>query len=218
MNAQVSSHATVELLSAYLDRELVEPEARELEAHLEECRECHVRLQGLRQVVSNLHRLESVEPSPELEQAVARRVALAGEPLSVLDRVENRLSIFNRQSSILPMFGVVLALVVFVYLFAVALDQSRRGLIPVVFEDPATAAAGEEAGAADRSELAGRLFLLRDGAWVEEGVSPEAVSRTLTVDSEAGRELLAAHPELEELARLQDPVILELDGEVIEIR
>jgi anti-sigma factor RsiW len=219
MSIEASSHATAELLSAYLDRQLREGEAGRLEAHLEHCEECHVRLEGLRRVVANLHRLESLEPPAELEKAVARRVALAGDRLSVLDRVENRLSIFNRQSPILPMFGVVLALGVFIYLFAVALERSRSSLTEVVFVD----SVGEAPAAGESRQIAGRVLdrvALAEGGevWLEEGVSREAVSRTVELDSAAGDRLAAEHPELRELADLGAPAVIELAGEVVEIR
>ena len=116
--------------------------------------------------------------------------------------------------SILPMFGVVVALAVFIYVFAVALERSRSGLIPVVFDDPAAATAS----VGERRELAGRVLVWRGEAWVEEGVSPEAVSRRLDLDSAAGRRVVADRPELRELAELEAPAVIELAGEVVEIR
>ncbi len=221
MNTQASSHATVELLSAYLDRQLFEPEASRLEAHIDQCEDCHVRLEGLRKVVANLRRLESLDPPADLEHSVARRIALAGEPQSFLDRLESQLSIFNRQSSILPMLGVVLALCVIIYLFSVALERSQSGLLPVSFGDPAASAAA----AGDRRQLAGRVLVLRpaagqaeEEAWVEEGVSRETVRRRVELDSIAGERLAAEHPELHDLAELTAPAVIALDGEVIEIR
>ena len=213
MTVTASSHATVELLSAYLDRQLREPEAGALEAHLERCEECHGRLEGLREVVENLRRLDRRDPSPELEKAVARRIALAGDPPGLLDRFESQLSIFTRQSPLLPMFGVVMALAVFIYLFAVAVDRSRSSLTPVVFEVPAPAAS-----VGDERQLAGRVLTWQGEAWVEEGVSLEAVSRTLELDSDAGRRAIAERPELGELSALGAPAVIELAGEVVEIR
>ncbi len=213
MTVTASSHATVELLSAYLDRQLREPEAGALEAHLEQCEECHGRLEGLREVVNNLRRLDRRDPSPELEKAVARRIALAGDPPGLLDRFESQLSIFTRQSPLLPMFGVVMALAVFIYLFAVAVDRSRSSLTPVVFDVPAPAASVGE-----QQELAGRTLVWRGEAWVEQGVSAEAASRTLELDSDAGRRAVAERPELAELAELGAPAVIELAGEVVEIR
>ncbi len=228
MSIEASSHATVELHSAYLDRQLFEPEASRLEDHLEQCEDCHVRLEGLRKVVANLRRLESLDPPADLEHAVARRIALAGEPGSFLDRLESGLSIFSRQSSLLPMFGVVMALAVILYLFSVALERSQSGLLPVFFDDPPAAAAVAAAG--ERRELAGRVLVLRAATapgeahraaaevWVEEGVSPEAVSRRVDLGSPAGQRLAAEHPELEELAELGARAVIVLDGEVVEIR
>lgn len=211
MSVRVSSHATAELLSAYLDQQLVEPEARQLEAHLEECAECHGRLEGLRRVIANLRGLESHEPSDELQKAVARRIALAGEPKPFLDRMVSGLSIFNRQSTLLPMFAVVLALAIFIYLFSVAVEQSQSGLTPVVFDAPAIETD-------DPREIAGRRLTLRDGAWVEADVDPQAAARILTLDSEEGRRLLAEYPDLEGLTALAPPAVIEIDGEIVELR
>jgi hypothetical protein len=215
MSHSFSAHADVELLSAYLDRELVEPEARELEAHLEECEECHGRLDGLRRVTADLRRIEEVEPPPELAQAVARRIALATDDReSLLDRFEDRISIFNRQSSLLAMFGVIIALAIFMYLFSVALEQSRSdGLIPVIFEDPPGASE-----TAERLEVAGRVLIRDHGRWLEDGVDAGAAARPVDLDSDAGRELLADHPELADLADLDAPAVVEVDGRVVEVR
>ena len=60
-------------------------------------------------MVKKLRRLERRDPSPELEKAVARRIALAGDPPGLLDRFESQLSIFTRQSPILPMTSAGLA-------------------------------------------------------------------------------------------------------------
>jgi hypothetical protein len=208
MSVTVSSHATAELLSAYLDEELVEPELERLEAHLEECTECHGRLEGLRKVVASLRRIERPDPPSELEKAVARRIALVRDREPVLDRFESAISIFNRQSTILPMLGIVIALGVFIYMFAWALERDQH--IPVFFGNPPGT---EEDGSAQRS--GGRLLQHEDGLWIEDGADLDAVSRTIELDSEEGRELLAAHPEVEQLPR---PAVILLDDEVVEIR
>lgn len=209
MSVHVSSHATAELLSAYLDRQLVEPEVERLEAHLEECQECHGRLEGLRKLVASLRRIESLDPPAELEKAVARRIALARDREPMLDRFESVLSIFNRQSTILPMLGIVIALGVFIYMFSWALERDKH--IPVIFGTPPGV---EESLDGESRRSAGRLLQLEDDVWIEEGVSREAVSRTIELDSEAGRSLLAERPELERLPR---PAVILLDDEVVEI-
>ncbi len=215
----MSTHASAEVLSAYLDRQLVEPEARQLEEHIESCRQCHVKLEGLRKVVANLQNLEPLATPDTLEQAVARRITLADRSPSLLDRFEEGMSIFNRQSPILSMFGVVIALALFIYLFSYTLHLRETATTPVIFEDPPGAVARPES-AADRSVLVTadrRLAWSAGEEWIEEGVDAEAVSRTLALDSEDGRELLAGHPELASLADLEHGVVLEIDGEVVRL-
>ncbi len=215
----MSTHASAEVLSAYLDRQLVEPEARQLEEHIESCRQCHVKLEGLRKVVANLQNLEPLATPDTLEQAVARRITLADRSPSLFDRFEEGMSIFNRQSPILSMFGVVIALALFIYLFSYTLHLRETATTPVIFEDPPGAVAQPES-AADRSVLVTadrRLAWSAGEEWIEEGVDAEAVSRTLALDSEGGRELLAAHPELASLADLEHGVVLEIDGEIVRL-
>ena len=56
------SHPRVELLSTYLDERLEESDRRGLESHLEECSECHQRLQGMRRVMQRLESLDRQAP------------------------------------------------------------------------------------------------------------------------------------------------------------
>lgn len=206
MSAQASSHATVELLSAYIDRQLAGSEATRLEDHLERCDECHGRLEGLRGVVANLRQIEALDPPPELEMAVARRIALTGDRESVFDRFESKLSVFNRQSTLLPLFAVVIALGVFMYLFAVALEKHQSERIQVIFGSP---------DAGETQQTGERVLRFEEGVWIEEGLSRDQVSRTVELDSEEGRRWLEEHPLLEQLPR---PAVIGLDGEVVEIR
>ncbi len=214
----MSTHASAELLSAYLDRQLVEPEARQLEQHLDRCPECDVRLEGLRKVVKNLRSLEQLATPLTLEQTVARRIALSEERESLLDRFEQSMSIFNRQSPILASFGVVIALALFIYFFSYTLHLRENALMPVIFEDPPSAAAAPEQTPGDSLNVAGRhLVWSENGLWVEQTVDEEAVERALEVDSEDGRAFLAEHPELADLAKLGRGVVLVVGGEVVRL-
>ncbi len=234
----MSTHASAELLSAYLDRQLVEPEARQLEEHLDRCSQCHVRLEGLRKVVMHLKSMEQLATPLDLEQTVARRIALAGDRESLLDRFEQSMSIFNRQSPILAMFGVVIALALFIYLFSYTLHLRQTATTPVIWEDlPSSIAPAEETDAGSpvapqghdgaqlapqghdgAQQVAGRtLVWSEDGLWVEEGLSVDSASRTLVLDSEEGRAFLAEHPELAEVATLGAGVVLAVDGEVVRL-
>ncbi len=152
----MTTHASAELLSAYLDRELARREARRLEEHLETCADCSVRLDGLRRVVASLQGLHRVAPPSTLEQTVARRIALADDRVGLLDRLEEGMSLLSRQNPMLSMFAVVIALALFIYFFSSALHQRENATIPVIFKDPPAAgvpaagvpAAGVPAGAA----------------------------------------------------------------------
>ncbi len=216
----MSTHASADLLSAYLDRQLVEPEARQLEDHLDRCSQCHVRLEGLRKVVAHLQSMEQLATPLNLEQTVARRIALSSESESLLDRFEHGMSIFNRQSPILAMFGVVIALALFIFLFSYTLHLRETATTPVIWEDPPASIAKPvaEVATGSRLSIAGReLVWSEDGLWVEEGADASALSRTLAVDSEAGRAFLAKHPDLADLATVDGSVVLAVDGEVVRL-
>ena len=216
----MSTHASAELLSAYLDRQLARQEAQRLEEHLETCSECHVRLDGLRRVVTSLQSLHQVAPPSTLEQAVARRIALADDPVSLLDRLEEGMSLFNRQNPILSMFAVVIALALFIYFFSFTLAQYEESrMTPVIFQDlPPAAATADGVAVGSRLEVADRqLTWSADGLWLEEGVSVEAVSRAIALESDEGTALLAAHPELSDLAGLGRSVVLAVDDEVVRL-
>lgn len=214
----MSTHASAELLSAYLDRQLVEPEARQLEDHLDRCSECHVRLEGLRKVVDSLKSAEQLATPLSLEQTVARRIALSDQRPSLLDHFEHGMSIFNRQSPILATFGVVIALALFIYLFSYTLHLRENATMPVIWEDPPSAApATPELVQGSRLEVAGRrLVWSAEGLWVEEGIDVEP-SRTVELDSDDGRALLEAHPELSGLADLDRAIVLRIDGEAVRL-
>jgi len=206
----MSTHATAETLSAYLDHELPGPEAREIEEHLADCAVCKSRFAGMKNVVGSLRRLDRLAPPSTLEQVVARRVAFDGEQKGLFDRLEGGLRTFERQSSMLALFGFVVAFAVMILLFAQALEQRRNSMIPVVFKDPLAPAAVESRQVAERS-------LSRRGTiWVEEGVDP-TLTRIVVVGSPAWSRLLREHPELAELASLDRAAVVRIDGEVLRI-
>ena len=206
-------HAAVEDLSAYLDEELADAESRQIEQHLDACGECAERFQGMRKVVSSLRHLERQTPSSTLDQLVARRIAVEGERVGLFDRLERSLASFERQSSLLALFALVIALALMILIFAGGLEHMRNATIPVIFKDPR-----ETAKDAGRREVAGRV-MLRDGSvWVEQGVDEDAVSRVLEIGSPAARTLLARRPELTALADLDGAVVFALDGEVLKLR
>lgn len=207
----MSTHATAETLSAYLDRELPRAEAREIEEHLADCSACQSRFAGMKNVVSGLRHLNRLSPPSTLEQVVARRVAFDGERKGLFDRLEGSLRAFERQSSMLALFAVVVAFAVMILLFAQALEQRRNATIPVIFKDLAVSADGSE------SRRVGDRVLLRKGAvWVEEGVDPR-LTRIVVVDSPLWSRLLSEHPELASIASLDRPAVVRIGEEVLRI-
>ncbi len=214
----MTSHASAEALSAYLDRQLVAREARELEEHLETCPQCHVRLESLRKVIDNLRSIHELPTPSTLQQAVVRRIALTDEPPGLLDRFEQGLSLLNRQNPILAMFGVVIALVLFIYLFSlnVQLHENQSDTIPVIFQDPPNSVADVAVG--NRVIVADRLLIWNEqGYWLEQGVDADAVTRRLQIDSEAGRELFAVQSEIAALAALKRAVVIKIEGDVVRL-
>ena len=206
----MSSHATVEILSAYIDRELPDAEARQIEQHLEDCDVCQQRFSSMRSVVAGLQHLSRLAPPSTLDQVVARRVAFEGREQSLVDRLESSMRGFERQSSLLALFGVVIAFAVMILLFAQALERHRSSTIPVVFKDPLSQRGAEdssrESTTQQNRELAGRTFYLRGDVWMEEGIRPDFV-RTVAFDSPLWTSLISQYPELAQLKELNGPVI-----------
>lgn len=166
----MSSHATAELLSAYLDQELPPEEVEVLESHLDHCHECHGRLAGLSTVVGNLRHMERIAPPPTLDLTVARRIALAGENKNLLDRFEDGLEAFQRKSSLMMWFCMVLALVLIVFFFLSTLANKQNTNIPVVFGDtpsPINAVAPDDGG--DDPAPTARIFQQQGGELKEIG-------------------------------------------------
>lgn len=206
------SQTHVEMLSAYLDGELPEDETTRVEQMLERDPNLRRQLAGLRSVSAGLGHLERLAPPPTLGQDVARRIALAGEKRSLLDRIEGGLSGFQGQSNVFVMFAVVLALATIMYFFSQGLERSK--LTPVVFDDPAVAPVDLEG--VTTVFLAERLFRRQGDRWIEEGLGANAVENARRVELERSADLLESHPELRSIAQLGHAV-LRLDGEVIEI-
>ncbi len=63
-----------ELLSDYLDGELSGEDVAALQQHLEECEECRLELDSLRETLSMLRGLKPAEPSSDFLQKVNRKV------------------------------------------------------------------------------------------------------------------------------------------------
>jgi hypothetical protein len=213
-------HETAERLSAYLDRELPPPQTQQLERHLEACSDCRRHLESLRRVVGQLERLERRAPPPLLAGEVARRVALEGRPRSLVERLESRLVGRTLESSTLTTFALVLALAVIGFLFVDTVEKIERKKIPVVVASPEASAEfsrQHEIAVGTRVEAAGRMFVLREGAWRQEGFETVEPETDLDAASEAGRALLERHPGLAPLLTEGRAVVLEEGGQVVRL-
>lgn len=199
-------HATVEQLSAYLDAEVSERERRRVDEHLRGCESCRQRLAGLRSVAAGLRGLEAGRPPAELGYLVERQVAAAGPQQTLSERLESTARRLRLQPVLAPVFGVVLALAVILYLFAAGVARDR--------ERPTRLIIGPSAGAADEGEpaapaaaprpparvaaplesreVAGRLFDRAGEWWVERGL-PEGTEverlEAVALDPEAAAAL-----------------------------
>ena len=213
----MTAHVSAEHLSAYLDHELATSEAQELEEHLESCPECSARLEGMRRVVSSLGHLERMAPSSTLDQLVMRRVALAGEQKNWLDRLESSLPSYQRQSNMLALFSVVIALALIVFSFLYALKIRQNGVIEVRFDDPAWESVGEPSEVTHLS-VGDLAFELHGERWIEEGLDPAAEARIVERGTPEASELTKLHPTLEPLLELERPTVLRLGDQVIELR
>ena len=110
-------HENVELLSSFVDDELEEPLRREVESHLAGCPPCRERIGALRRVVEELQSLEVVAPPAGLAGRVRQAVLFDKDRADPLRRSADSLRRWTDQPLLLPLFGVVTALAVFMYLF-----------------------------------------------------------------------------------------------------
>lgn len=213
----MTAHVSAELLSAYLDQELAAHEAQELEAHLESCPECNARMEGMRRVVFSLGHLERMAPPSTLDQLVMRRVAIAGEQKGWLDRLEGSLPSYQRQSNMLALFSVVIALALIVFSFLYALKIRQSGVIEVRFDDPVWESVGEPSEVKHLS-VGDMAFELQGERWVEKGLDPEIEARIVERGAPEAAELTKLHPALEPLLEIEKPTVFQLGDEVIELR
>lgn len=206
----MSAHVTTEDLSAYLDRELPDRRAEEVERHLEGCHPCRRNLDSLSRVVHRLHALERAAPPPLLAGDVARRVALEGRPKTLLERLESRLTGKPLQSQIFNTFALVMALAAIVYLFAFSLDRIERKRVPVRVVSPEASAEffrQHEISIGLRSELEDRVFYREGDVWREQGAEGQPAME-IAASSPDGLALLERNPELAPLLGQGEAVIL----------
>lgn len=199
-------HASLERLSSYLDAELAESQRHELEEHLTECSACRHRLAGLRSVAGQLRRLEQQAPPQELGFLVERQVAAERDRQTLGGRLEQTVKTFLVQPSLTPVFGLVVALALILYLFSFGVARRQEGgtrLVPV-FETTTPAA--------ESRTVVGRTFERGEGLWVERGLDPGRPAEILDLRSGQG-----VPAELEVFRELGPRVRLRFEGRVVEV-
>jgi hypothetical protein len=213
---------SVDRLSSYLDGELSSRQERQLEIHLESCDSCRRELEGLRRVVSRLRRLEHQSPPSSVTAALER--SLAGERLG-RDRSERFARLPGEpapESTLLPWFALVVALVAVLLIFLQAVDRRREQATRILApEAPRAEQEAPERGEADPPIrlMGGRELRYRQGIWLEKGVASGSEAETIVVTADGANDpRLADLGGVEELRSLGAPVRLRLGGEVVELR
>lgn len=247
-------HASIEVLSSYLDEELAGDRRQWVDRHLRQCDECRHRLEGLHGVVRQLEGLARISPAPQLEQLVLRDAAAEARRESLAERLEKAASRLHIERWVwMPTFGIVIALASIIYLFSWGMERQTRG-VPVILgtdsppvdrsaesdlensarprsdledvqsESPSAvrrqvdAAEAVELQMATRStEVEGRLFELRDGIWLEEGVDPGEVFLSLDPSQANASGWRGKLPSFKALAGLGGPVRLRAGDQLVQL-
>ncbi len=202
-------HENIELLSSFVDDELEPPVRAAVESHLADCPPCRHRIAGLRRVVGELQALDVVAPPTGMAAQVRRAVLFDHRETSVMRRTEESLRRWTEQPLLLPLFGVVTALAVLLYLFSAWSGSSQDPGTRVVVAPPVESAAP---AVGDVRTLDERVFARHEGRWVEEGLEPGIAAES--VDLTTPR---ADWEALEVLRPLGDRVLLRHQGQVIEV-
>ena len=204
------THLNLEILSTYLDGELVAAKTGEVERHLAGCSKCQTRLHGLRRVVDRLCDLEPVASPAYLRPEVRRFVALQRSKESMWSRLEAQANRLTLQSPLIPAFAVVIALVLIIYLLVAGVSRQIGSETEVIV--PPTAAAGPQI-----MEIGSRVFEKRDDIWVEKGRSEDVPVRSIQYGDEELSRFIDLEPALVGLESLDSSVWLVLDSELVEI-
>lgn len=206
----MTRHANVELLSSYLDAELNGSETAAVEEHLGSCEQCRRRLEGMRRVVARLAGLERAAPPSHLGRLVERRVRLESGRPTLLRSIELALGRMPLQSTLAPLFALVLALAVIIYLFAYGLDRDRAAGTRVILNP-------EVRAVVESRQIEGRTFDRTGDTWVERGLVADEDVRVVDLRPGSGEPAIANRGDLEPFAQLGGRVRLQLAEEVIEV-
>lgn len=211
----MSAHPDVEVLSTYLDRELDRQERHRVEGHLQGCEECRQVLSNLQRVVGDLRALERLAPPPHLGAHLLRLAAVDASRPTLIQRLEQSVARFSQQPTVAPVFALVVALILIIYLFSWGLHRQETGRIPVHLQPEATMGAAEQQ---PLREIADRTFRYEDGAWVELGLAAESVEESMSGSDPRVQLWLAADTSHQEIGTLGDRVRLMMGNRVVEIR
>lgn len=205
----MSRHANVEVLSEYLDEGLTAPERGRVESHLEECVNCRDHLAGLRRVVARLEGLREAAPPAHLGRQIEHRVRLETRHQGFRETLERGLDRFGSQSSLAPIFALVVAFAAILYLFSWSVERHREPGTRIIIETPA--------GRATARTIAERRFDRIEGVWVERGTEVAATSERLDLRGLDAAALLREHPDLAPFAALGGAVRLRRGDAVLEV-
>jgi anti-sigma factor RsiW len=221
----MNTHPAVEDLSTYLDNSLTSEERARVEAHLELCEPCRQRLQAMQEVVRKLAGLERRSPPRSLGRRVKELSALQATRPTLVDRMGSDALRLGLDNVVMPMFGILVALVVIIFLLSwgfsrtsstvssPAIDSDRA--VPETSLEPSELPAGS--GITESRWLAGRAFDLIGDTWVERELDERIEIDRLSAASPEAQRWLEAHPEVQDFAELASAIRLRLDGRVVEM-
>jgi hypothetical protein len=220
----MSSHATAESLSLYLDAALSSAERRQLEAHVETCPACRQRLDGLRRVVTALGELPTAAPPGDMAARVGREIDLRGRRRSWGRLREGRPPWPLAGLPPLHIPAVVLALAAIVYLFVLGVEMRRDRPTRIVLPGAASTIiepSAEEVppttvlNGGQRLYLLGGRFHRADGVWVEEGLGERLPDARVALQPPVTAAV--SDPAVAQIAALGAPLRLRVGDEVVEI-
>ncbi len=191
-------HLTDDLLSAFIDEELISQERRKVDNHLKECDRCQAQLKSLRRVSQSLRSLESLAPPSTLDMVVQRHLSIE-RPKRWSERHASRFRIPISTPTLL-LFTVVFGFAFLVFQVSQKVDEVEQrtpssDLVMVV-----TQRVGE------------RVFMGEGDGFRETVTQGEPVDREVLWGDEDVRELMEKEPDLKKLAGRE--VILAVGPEV----
>jgi len=230
----MSKHAARELLSAYLDSELDERDLVAVREHLGDCSACRDVYEGLSRVSIGLRQVAR-EPVPvEVGVVVRRRIGQFRSRPGLSERFEDFLGDISMQTRLAPVFALVMALAVILYIFSQGVARQERARVPIIvgpfaaptvkLEERSPAAEEEAVGmraaesklaAAPERWLGDRRFLWLDGIWFEEGVESSEIALVVQFDDPALAEGMRL--DLAQFEELGEKVRLRYRDQVIEV-